>query len=192
MFSRAVSVDNVASHEGSVEASPAECANVAAACKIERLSDFSYTYRLQPLTEGRFLLNGNYRANVTQACVITLEPVDEHIDEAFSVELWPEDQIAAEESAGTLVDNCNTEEAGNDVCLADLPDPPEPIVNGRFDLGAFVAEELAAAINPYPRKENAVFSWTDPTDAPEKTGPFATLAKLRSQDGDDNDSGTRK
>lgn len=179
MFSCAVSVDKAASHEGRIEASPSECASIAAACKIESLSDFSFSYRLQPLSQGRFLLSGNLCAHVTQACVITLEPVDERIDEEVSVELWPEDQIAVEENAETSVDNHNTEDHGGDANLADLPGLPEPIVNGRFDLGAFAAEELAAAINPYPRKEGAVFSWTDPTDAPEKSGPFATLTKLR-------------
>ena len=164
MFSCAVLVDKMASHEGRVEASTSECASIAAICKIERLSDFSFTYRLQPLSHGRFLLSGNLCANVTQACVITLEPVDERIDEAVSVELWPEDQIAAEENAETVVDNRNTEGHDTDAFLTDLPDPPEPIVNGRFDLGAFAAEALAAAINPYPRKEDAVFSWTDPND----------------------------
>jgi hypothetical protein len=190
MFSRAVSVDNVATHEGRVEASPSECADIAATCKIERLSDFSLTYRLLPLSQGRFLLDGRLQANVTQACVITLEPVDERIDEAFSVELWPEDQIAAEENDEAVVDNHNTEDHGGDAFLAGPPDPPEPIVNGRYDLGAFAAEMLAAAINPYPRKEGAVFSWTDPTDAPEKSGPFAALAKMRGKR--DDDSGTHE
>jgi hypothetical protein len=180
-------VDKVASHEGRIEASPAECANIAAARKIERLSDFSFTYRLQPLSKGRFLLSGNLRAHVTQACVITLEPVDERIDEEISVELWPEDQIAAEENAETTVDNHNTEDHVGDANLADLLDLPEPIVNGRFDIGAFAVEELAAAINPYPRKEGAVFSWTDPTDAPEKSGPFAALTKLRDDSEGDNE-----
>jgi hypothetical protein len=180
-------VDKVASHEGRIEASPSECVDIAVACKIERLTDFSFAYRLQPLSQGRFLLSGNLCANVTQACVITLEPVDERIDEAVSVELWPEDQIAAEENDETVVDNHNTEGHGSDVQLTDLPDPPEPIVNGRFDLGAFAAEELAAAINPYPRKEGAAFSWTDPTDALEKSGPFAALTKLRDDCEGDNE-----
>jgi hypothetical protein len=187
MFSCAVLVDNVATHEGRIEATPNECAHIATACKIEHLSDFSFTYRLQPLSQGRFLLIGNLCANVTQACVITLEPVEERVEETVSVELWPEDQIAAKENAETVVDNRNTEGHGSDVFLTDLPDPPESIVNGRFDLGAFAVELLATTIDPYPRKEGAVFSWTDPNDAPEKSGPFAALTKLRDNSGDDNE-----
>jgi hypothetical protein len=187
MFSRAVSVDEVASHEGRIEATPSECAEIAAICQIEHLSDFSFTYRLQPLSQGRFLLTGNISANVTQACIITLEPVDERIEEIISVELLPEDQIAENEGAEISVDNPNTAPFGDDMSTADLPDLPEPIINGRFDLGLFAADVLSSALNPYPRKEGAAFSWTDPTDTPEKSGPFATLTKLRNDSKSDNE-----
>ncbi|MEJ2123290.1 MAG: YceD family protein [Alphaproteobacteria bacterium] len=185
MFSRAVSVDEVASHEGRVEATPGECAEIASICQIKRLSDFSFTYRLQPLSQGRYLLSGNVCANVTQACVITLEPVDERIDETVSVELWPEDQIPDDEDTERSVDNLSTAPCDDDTSTAKLPEIPEPIIRGKIDLGLFAADVLASALNPYPRKEGAVFSWSDPTDTPEKTGPFAALTKLR----DDSEGG---
>jgi hypothetical protein len=43
------------------------------------------------------------------------------------------------------------------------------------------AELFASAINPYPRKEDAEFAWTDPKAAAEEgtLKPFAALARLK-------------
>ena len=60
-------------------------------------------------------------------------------------------------------------------------DPPVAIVGGKIDLGAFAAEVLASAINPYPRKAGVAFDWRDAKDAADgpATGPFAKLAELK-------------
>ena len=57
-------------------------------------------------------------------------------------------------------------------------DPPDPLVNGAVDLAAVVAEFLALAVDPYPRKPGAVFS---PPVEPGGQGssPFAELEKLK-------------
>ena len=56
-------------------------------------------------------------------------------------------------------------------------DPPEPIVNGRIDLGAVTAEFLALGLDPYPRKPGVAYEPAperDPADS-----PFAALAKMK-------------
>jgi uncharacterized metal-binding protein YceD (DUF177 family) len=60
-------------------------------------------------------------------------------------------------------------------------DPPEPIVNGAIDLGALATEFLMLALDPYPRKEGAVF---EPVIAPVDPAdhPFAALEALKSAD----------
>ena len=40
---------------------------------------------------------------------------------------------------------------------AEIPDPPEPIVNGVIDLGRLATDALFLGIDPYPRKPDAVF-----------------------------------
>ncbi len=42
--------------------------------------------------------------------------------------------------------------------LAEQPDPPDPIVNGRIDLGQLAAEFLALGLDPYPRKPGVEFA----------------------------------
>jgi hypothetical protein len=63
--------------------------------------------------------------------------------------------------------------------LANQPDPPDPIVNGRIDLGALASEFLALGLDPYPRKPGVEFkSLTEDADD-ARPSPFAVLGKLK-------------
>ena len=57
----------------------------------------------------------------------------------------------------------------------DGEDPPDPIVDGKIDLGALAAEFFALGLDPYPRKPGVAF------DAARRgrgrDSPFAALAK---------------
>ena len=69
------------------------------------------------------------------------------------------------------------ETAPDDVVRMGERDPPEPIENGRIDLGAVTAEFLALGLDPYPRKPGVAFEsgpGRDPADS-----PFAALAKMK-------------
>jgi len=57
----------------------------------------------------------------------------------------------------------------------DAEDPPDEADGDVVDLGAYVVETLALALDPFPRKPGAVF------EAPEEKpsiSPFAALARL--------------
>jgi hypothetical protein len=58
-------------------------------------------------------------------------------------------------------------------------DPPDPIIDGRIDLGALAAEFLALGLDPYPRKPGAAFDLGEAE--PERESPFAALARLRGE-----------
>jgi hypothetical protein len=62
--------------------------------------------------------------------------------------------------------------------MAELPDPPDPIIGGRIDLGALAAEFLSLGLDPYPRKPGVDFEAPE-GDAPGEESPFAALGKLR-------------
>ena len=57
-------------------------------------------------------------------------------------------------------------------------DPPDPIVDGKIDLGALAAEFVALALDPYPRKPGARFEPVDVEPDRERI-PFAGLARLK-------------
>ena len=81
---------------------------------------------------------------MSQACVVTLEPIDSTIEEAFEAVFWPQEHMPAPESGELVVD--------------DEPER-EPIVAGQIAVGRVVFESLAAAIDPFPRKPDAVLDW---------------------------------
>ena len=55
-----------------------------------RSSGSSARYRIEAIAGGGYWLSGKISADVDQACVVTLEPVNARIEEPFSVEFWPD------------------------------------------------------------------------------------------------------
>ena len=65
-----------------------------------------------------------------------------------------------------------------------LDDLPDPIVNGRIDLGSLAAEILVVGLDPHPRKPGVAFADPAPDagEAPDAS-PFAALRALKGPDG---------
>ena len=121
-----------------------------------------------PKGGGRFHVGGRVRARVGQTCVVTLDPVENDIDEEINLIFAPPEQIA---QMADLVD----EAAEGDV---EIPDPPEPIENGVIDLGRLATDALFLGIDPYPRRSDAVFEPPVVAADPEDH-PFAALKALQ-------------
>ena len=172
VFSRVVPLGDFAETIGGrIEATAQEREQLAGLFGIESLESFTFDYKLQPAGTDRAQLSGEIHAELTQACILTLEPVRETVDETVSLDCWPQNQIGRKDAAGPQADPQG------------LPaDPPAPIVKGRINVGALAGEILASAINPYPRKDGAEFAWDDSRyEDGEASGPFAELAKLKSK-----------
>jgi hypothetical protein len=116
---------------------------------------------------GRVHVTGHVVARVGQTCVVTLDPIENEIDEPVDLMFAPPEQIRL----SNLVDEGAESET-------EIPDPPEPIINGVIDLGRVATDALFLAVDPYPRKPDAVFEphveARDPRDH-----PFAALGALR-------------
>jgi Large ribosomal RNA subunit accumulation protein YceD len=167
-FSRIITPDAGAALQGRIEANAAEREALARFYRIDDLASLTLEYRLDPLPPGCCRLTGVLQAALTQRCVVTVEPVAEVIREDVSLEFWPEHLLARADFHNEPEDVLER-------------DPPEPIINGRIDLGHLAAEIFASAINPYPRKDGVEFDWTDPkAEAAEAAlKPFAALARLK-------------
>jgi hypothetical protein len=122
-----------------------------------------------PKGGGRFHVTGYVRARIGQTCVVTLDPIANDIDEPIDLIFAPADQIP--ELSDLVVD----EAAESD---AEIPDPPEPIVNGIIDLGRLATDALFLGIDPYPRKPDAAFEPPVVAIDPEDH-PFAALKALQ-------------
>jgi hypothetical protein len=60
----------------------------------------------------------------------------------------------------------------------EIPDVPEPIVNGFIDLGMVASEFMFLGLDPYPRKPGAEFVPPEIVEDPEEH-PFAALKALK-------------
>jgi hypothetical protein len=117
---------------------------------------------------GRVHVAGRVRARVGQTCVVSLDPIENDIDEAIDLIFAPPEQIR---ELAELVD----ETAESDT---EIPDPPEPIANGVIDLGRLATDALFLGIDPYPRRPDAVFEPMIEAPDPEDH-PFAALKALK-------------
>jgi uncharacterized metal-binding protein YceD (DUF177 family) len=126
------------------------------------------SFDVTPQNGGRYHVTGQVRARIGQTCVVTLEPMESDIDEPVDLTFAPPEQIP---ELSDLVDNA----AESDT---EIPDPPEPIENGIIDLGRVATDALYLAVDPYPRKPDAVFEPLVEAADPEDH-PFAALKALK-------------
>ena len=91
-------------------------------------------------------VSGRVEADITQACIVTLDPVEAHIDEAVEALFLPEDSKLGRQGF----------EGGGEILLdADGPDSPETFSGDTIDVGALAEQFFGLAIDPYPRKPGA-------------------------------------
>jgi hypothetical protein len=150
------------------DADAAELRALAGALAVLSCPALRAEYAIRRIGEARYLMTGHVRGAVTQACVVTLEPVEQQIDERILVE------VAADAPAGAAG------ERGDRAVLAEEAEV-EPLVGGCIEAGRIVFETFAAAVDPYPRKEGATFDWRDPASGSGAGGPFASLARLKTR-----------
>jgi uncharacterized metal-binding protein YceD (DUF177 family) len=151
-----------------LEAGPAVRDAIAEVGGLREVLSASVSLDVTPQSGGRFHVAGRVRARVGQTCVVTLDPIENDIDEEIDLIFAPPEQIP---QLADLVDDA----AESDV---EIPDPPEPIENGVIDLGRLATDALFLAIDPYPRKPDAVFEPPVVADDPEDH-PFAALKALQ-------------
>ena len=77
------------------------------------------------------------------------------------------------------VDTAPSDEGEIDLELDD--DSPDVVENGQIDLGQYAVEQLALHLDPYPRKDGAVF---EQPPEPGEISPFGVLRALKPNDGD--------
>jgi len=104
---------------------------------------------------------GHVSATVGQDCVVTLDPVENELEEQV-------DLLFLHGAPMETVDGAD--------------EAPEPLVNETIDLGVIATEFLILGIDPYPRKPEAVFQAPKAEDE-AGSHPFAALAALQKKTG---------
>jgi uncharacterized metal-binding protein YceD (DUF177 family) len=147
-----------------IEADAGERAALAARFGIPAIHALAARLELVPEPGGSVRARGALDATVEQCCVVTLDPVVQRVDAPLDLRILED----------------GAEPADND------PASPDEIESrgGVVDLGEAVAEQLALALDPYPRAAGAALPALDeaedvPEAAPERPNPFAKLVKPR-------------
>jgi uncharacterized metal-binding protein YceD (DUF177 family) len=151
-----------------IEANPAERAALAALNGLPGIAKLTATFVLRRAGRGGVRVSGTVHAELTQTCVVSLEPFEATLDEPVDVRFAP----PAEEGAARRA----ASGAPAETVLLDAEDAPDPIVDGRVDLGALAAEFMALGLDPYPRKPGVAFA--PPAEAATPESPFEALADV--------------
>ncbi len=141
-----------------VEAETEECRALARRMGIPAVLSLSCRFRLSRARADVVRASGRLEARVVRTCVVSLDEFEAPVLEDFTIVFVP---------AGTETD---------------APDPDSvdeiPYLGGMIDLGEAAAEQLALALDPYPRKPDAAPEQWE-TEADGAARPFEVLARLR-------------
>jgi uncharacterized metal-binding protein YceD (DUF177 family) len=173
---RLVDLERMGSSGAALEivASDSERAALAKRFGFLGLPAFSARVTVDRRVGGQIVVEGRLRGRIVQACVLTLDPVTQDLDEAFRIVFKPDMADDRDPESGEAVLNSQA-------------DAPEPLAGNVLDVGEIVAEQLSLAADPYPRRPGAKLE--DMLPKPRHGGrkgqpeqrrhPFAGLAALR-------------
>lgn len=171
-FSRPVALEELRGGlvRQTIEATDEECRGLAGRLGLAAIASLTATVTLESRKSGKIVVvAGRFEAEVTQTCVVTLEPLPRTVSESFTLRLAPEP--GPDEAAIIDIDPVTEDE-------------PEPIEGDTVDIGELVAQHLSLALDPYPRAEGAsldaeALTAGEASDDSAEDGPFAKLAKLK-------------
>ncbi|MEM9640754.1 MAG: DUF177 domain-containing protein [Pseudomonadota bacterium] len=158
-------------HTIDLRADAAEHARIASLLDLVFLGKLRLHGKMSPVDQEGWRFEGYLGATVTQACVITLQPVKTRLDLEVQ-RTW----LPPNPTSGHL--------AEIELSAEDL-DEVEPLTDP-IDLGLLAVEELALALPAYPRAEGvegSVIEAIPPGAEPiaPRQRPFAALAGLRNK-----------
>ncbi len=168
-FSRPFQVEDLQDGDVTLDltADEAELAGLQARYGVDALTDVSAKLSLSAQPEGSVKVSGSVSAGLRQTCIVSLEPVEETIAEDISVLYLP----------------AGVEEPQDD---GDFELDYETFDGLTIELGEMVAQQIAGAINPYPRRAGVEFGnqgQLGDNAGEERDNPFAVLQALKTNEG---------
>lgn len=139
-----------------VTATPEECAALASRFKLPGIAALSCRFVLRPAMGGTYEAAGTLHARITQLCVVSLDAFESEVREEFRLRFVPEGDESEDEDP----------DAVDEV----------PFAAETLELGEAAAQQLALALDPYPRKPGSALELPEDDSTPH---PFAGLARLR-------------
>ena len=169
-FSRTLDVADLppAGVEQDIAATPEERAALARRFGLIALDRLEARLSVKALHGGLYRVEGEIVAEATQRCVVSLEPVPARLETPFVSTFV---QASRRDVPEIHLDGVGEE------------DDPEPLDDGRIDLGETVAQHLALALDPYPRKPGVelaqvIGAAAEAASQEDTSNPFAKLTEL--------------
>jgi len=158
-FSRPVETGRIGPEGVEVEvvANTAERDRLASRFGVQAIDALACAFRLRPGRGATIMAEGALRARVIQICVVSSDPFEAEVSEDFVLCFAPEKEILDEINPNDPIDMV-------------------PMTDETIDLGEAAAEQLALALDPYPRKPGAEPPRFEQMVPPV---PFAALAALK-------------
>jgi hypothetical protein len=132
-----------------ITAGEKERAELAAAHGLVAVKHYRAELLVAPWKRNGVKVSGAVEADIVQECVVTLDPIENHVADTVEVVFLPEDS-----KLGRL----GFDGGGEIVLDAEGPDSPETFSGDAIDVGALAEEFFGLAIDPYPRKASAEIS----------------------------------
>ncbi|WP_104665749.1 YceD family protein [Ensifer adhaerens] len=169
-FSYPVKVGHISANAVSVHlsANERERKALAALWNINEVLSLEADLQIARWKKDGVKIKGDVKARIVQSCVVTLEPVEADIDESVEAILVPEGSRLARQASN---------DGGEMILDPDGPDIPDTFTGDTIDAGVVVSEQVALAIDPYPRKPGVTFGERIESTAADdkKPNPFAVL-----------------
>jgi hypothetical protein len=149
-----------------IVASPAQRTALAREHGLLEVKKFQADLVVSPWKRDGVSVSGRVEGDIVQECVVTLDPVDAHVEEDVSAVFIPE---------GSNLGRLDVLSAGEMILDPEGPDAPESFSGTHIDVGALAEQFFALGIDPYPRKEGIEPFAT--ADVEEENQPLGTLAE---------------
>lgn len=159
----------------------AELKAIARCYELDGIDALTADFMLKPYRKAGLRVVGSVNATLRQTCVVSLEPFESTLK--IDVDRTFEPRSVKARKIRDLNDDGEIE-----IDLESL-DPPDVILDGVLDLGEVICEELALALDPFPRKPGIEFADAAEVgnasvadtgdDGDEKPSPFAALQALK-------------
>jgi uncharacterized metal-binding protein YceD (DUF177 family) len=150
-----------------------ERAAIAQWARVESVEAFQADVVLSKRGANHVRYEVNFDVELTQACVVTLEPVVAKLSGRLKRDFLLGEALRRGARAG---------QAQEMIAPADDEEGPEMLPGSVLDLAVPMLEEFALSIDPYPRSPGAVFAAAAEEEAKEaesRENPFAVLQKLK-------------
>ena len=117
----------------------------------------------------------NFKAEYRQKCIVTLKPLKKEIDCSFQRIYSPSEVDCFKHESEPQEINVENSR--------DFQEQPDPLINGFFDLGESVTEQLSLEIDPFPRSAGVKFNefscYQSKQNSEQNINPFSILEQLK-------------